>query len=141
MGIKATFLMLLGLGATIAAAVGCGAAPASQISDTSSAREIPKVESSAEQPSMPAPEAKAAPAAEESASPISASTGFQIDSIPPKAVAAAKDEQDSATVEIGYKIGMHAPEFGMSLLDGTTVTSASLVDEGKPVFIYFHATW
>lgn len=133
MRIKATLLLLLGLGATIAAAVGCGTAPASQISDTSSARETTRVESSAEQPSVPA--------AEEPTSPTSPTTGFQVDSIPPKAVTAAKAEQDSAAVEIGYKIGMHAPEFGMSLLDGTTVTSTSLVDEGKPVFIYFHATW
>ncbi len=46
-----------------------------------------------------------------------------------------------AEKEVGYKKGMHIPEFGMSLLDGTRVTSAKLVEEGKPTFIYFHATW
>ena len=33
-----------------------------------------------------------------------------------------------------------APEFAMSLLDGTEVTTSSLSAEGKPVFLYFHAT-
>lgn len=140
MRIKATLLPLIGLGATIAAA-GCGAAPASQLPETSNSRETTRVESSAEQPSVPAPEVKAAPAAKEPTPQTSATTGFQVDSIPPKAVADAKAELDSAAAEVGYKIGMHAPEFGMSLLDGTSVTTTSLVDQGKPVFIYFHATW
>ena len=29
----------------------------------------------------------------------------------------------------------------MSLLDGSRVTSAGLAEEGKPVFLYFHATY
>ena len=131
MRIKATLLLLLGLGVTIAVSVGCGTAPASQMIETSSAPETTKVESSAEQPPVPAPEVNVAPAAEEPTSPTPAN----------KAIAAAKDDQDDNAVEVGYKIGMHVPEFGMSLLDGTALTSASLVDEGKPVFIYFHATW
>ena len=45
------------------------------------------------------------------------------------------------TVDVGYEVGMRAPEFGMSLLDGSKVTSSRLTDEGKPVFLYFHATF
>ncbi len=51
------------------------------------------------------------------------------------------DESQEEVVEVGYKKGMHVPEFGMTLLDGTRVTSAKLVEEGKPAFVYFHATW
>ena len=50
-------------------------------------------------------------------------------------------ESEPQAVEIGYKVGMQAPEFGMSLLDGSRVTTASIVDEGKPVLLYFHATY
>ncbi len=45
------------------------------------------------------------------------------------------------TSEVGYKIGMRTPDFGMTLADGTRLTNASLMDEGKPVFLYFHASW
>lgn len=50
-------------------------------------------------------------------------------------------EPKAASVEIGYRVGMQAPEFGMSLYDGSRVTSESIASEGKPTFIYFHATW
>lgn len=42
--------------------------------------------------------------------------------------------------EVGYRVGMAAPEFGMTLADGSELTSAMLVDEGKPVLLYFHST-
>lgn len=44
-------------------------------------------------------------------------------------------------VEVGYEVGLRAPEFGMSLLDGSRVTTSSIVDGGKPVLLYFHATY
>ncbi len=44
-------------------------------------------------------------------------------------------------VEVGYQVGLRAPEFGMSLLDGSRVTTSSIVDGGKPVLLYFHATY
>ena len=56
-------------------------------------------------------------------------------------VAASESQPQAETVEVGYKVGLRAPEFGMSLLDGSSVTSAGLVEEGKPVFLYFHATY
>ena len=56
-------------------------------------------------------------------------------------VAASESQPQTETVEVGYKVGLRAPEFGMSLLDGSSVTSAGLVEEGKPVFLYFHATY
>lgn len=42
-------------------------------------------------------------------------------------------------VEVGYEVGMRAPDFSMSLFGGDEVTSASLAAEGKPTFLYFHA--
>ena len=58
-----------------------------------------------------------------------------------RATLAKESEPAPHPVEIGYKVGMQVPEFGMSLLDGSTLTSASLTDQGKPTFLYFHATW
>ena len=53
----------------------------------------------------------------------------------------ADSEPKVETVEVGYEVGLRAPEFGMSLLDGSRVTSAGLAEEGTPVFLYFHATY
>ena len=60
---------------------------------------------------------------------------------PPQSLAPLSESSQAEVAEVGYKKGMHIPEFGMSLLDGTKVTSAKLVEEGKPTFVYFHATW
>ena len=59
----------------------------------------------------------------------------------PQTVAVVDSEPKVETVEIGYEVGLRAPEFGMSLLDGSRVTSAGLAEEGTPVFLYFHATY
>ena len=56
-------------------------------------------------------------------------------------VAAVESPPEAETVEVGYEVGLRAPEFGMSLLDGSKVTSSALVEEGTPVFLYFHATY
>ena len=82
----------------------------------------------------------AAPASQ-SADDALAPAASQADSPPQKEVLAEKSAPEAEAVQVGYKVGMHAPEFGMSLLDGSRVTTSSLADEGKPVFIYFHATW
>ena len=56
-------------------------------------------------------------------------------------VAAVEIETMEASVEVGYEVGRRAPEFAMSLLDGSAVTASSLSAEGGPVFLYFHATY
>ena len=58
-----------------------------------------------------------------------------------QSVAVVDSEPKVETVEVGYEVGLRAPEFGMSLLDGSRVTSAGLAEEGTPVFLYFHATY
>ena len=55
--------------------------------------------------------------------------------------APANGSSEVVAVEVGYNVGQRAPEFGMSLLDGSRVTTASIVGEGKPVLLYFHATY
>lgn len=52
----------------------------------------------------------------------------------------AAEPADPIVREVGYRVGMAAPEFGMTLADGSQLTSAMLVDEGKPVLLYFHST-
>ena len=91
--------LLLALCVMLALVIGCGAAPAAQDADSSSA-----------------------PQASES-------------------VAVVDSEPKAEAVEVGYQIGLRAPEFGMSLLDGTRITSSELLEEGTPVFLYFHATY
>ena len=60
----------------------------------------------------------------------------------PVTVAAVDGEMTEAEpVEVGYEVGLRAPEFALSLLDGTEVTASSLSAEGRPVFLYFHATY
>ena len=114
MKIRTTLSPLFGLGALLAVLIGCGTAPASQSVESVPAPQTPKVEA-------------------EPQAPVAAPTAPQ--------AAVAPVEEEAVAVEVGYKVGMQVPEFGMSLLDGSKVTSAKLVDEGKPVFIYFHATW
>lgn len=55
--------------------------------------------------------------------------------------APANGSSEVVAVDVGHQVGQRAPEFGMSLLDGSRVTTASIVDEGKPVLLYFHATY
>lgn len=116
--------LLLALAVAVTVQIGCGASPAAQTNNTASVAQTEKVVET-EPPLLPAPLPKSS----------------QADSVQPTAEARAKDEPQMEVVEVGYKKGMRIPEFGMSLLDGTRVTSAKLVEEGKPTFIYFHATW
>lgn len=53
----------------------------------------------------------------------------------------ANGSSEVVAVEVGHQVGQRAPDFGMSLLDGSRVTTSSIVDEGKPVLLYFHATY
>ena len=64
-----------------------------------------------------------------------------VETEPPQSLTPLSKSSQAEVVEVGYKKGMHIPGFGMSLLDGTKVTSVKLVEEGKPTFVYFHATW
>lgn len=116
--------LLLGLVAAAAVQIGCGTAPAAQADKTAHEAQFEKAVA-VQPPQSPEPLPKSS----------------QADSIQRMVGEQAKHEPHEEVVEIGYKKGMHIPEFEMSLIDGTRVTSAKLVEEGKPTFIYFHATW
>lgn len=124
MRIRSDLLVFLAISIAALAMLGCGVAPASQSGEAAATSQAP------------APRAETQTT--ESAQP--ATKMFQADSVPPKATQPMESKPEQA-VEVGYKVGMQAPEFGMSLLDGTKVTQASIAEAGKPAFIYFHATW
>ena len=65
------------------------------------------------------------------------------ESQPGAPAAAAESGQPAApvVVKVGSKVGQRVPEFSMQLGDGSTVTSQELVSTGRPVFLYFFATW
>ena len=44
-------------------------------------------------------------------------------------------------VKIGSAVGDRVPDFTLSLHDGDTVTTASLLAEGRPTFLFFFTTW
>ena len=46
-----------------------------------------------------------------------------------------------ASATIGSKVGNRIPDITMRLNNGNTVSTAGLVDEGKPTFLFFFATW
>ena len=125
MSVKFALSLVLIIGATIWILLGCGSAPASQTAESTPVPPAPKV--------VPAPEQTAA---------LSQAAEIALpDPDPQEAIEAVESEPEAGPAEVGYKVGMHVPEFGMSLLDGSRVTSAGIVDEGKPVFIHFHTTW
>jgi cytochrome oxidase Cu insertion factor (SCO1/SenC/PrrC family) len=45
------------------------------------------------------------------------------------------------TPEVGVSVGNIAPDFTLVLSDGSTVDQAALLAGGKPVLLYFFATW
>ena len=47
----------------------------------------------------------------------------------------------SDLLEIGTEVGKTAPHFAFKLSDGTVRSTAQLAEQGKPVFLFFFATW
>ena len=43
--------------------------------------------------------------------------------------------------EVGTKVGDTVPHFEFTLIDGTKRSTAQLASRGRPVFLFFHATW
>ena len=62
----------------------------------------------------------------------------------PDAAAAAGGSAQLASlvdVKVGSKVGQRVPDFSIQLGDRSSVTSGELVGAGRPVFLYFFATW
>ncbi len=47
----------------------------------------------------------------------------------------------TAELEVGGQVGNRAPEFTVKLADGSQATLASLLEQEKPLLVYFMATW
>ena len=60
---------------------------------------------------------------------------------PSASVAPAPTTKPVAEVKTGNSVGNRVPDFEIRLVDGSAVTSASLLSEGRPVFLFFFATW
>ena len=41
---------------------------------------------------------------------------------------------------VGPQVGKYVPEFSLGLLDGSTITATSQVNQGRPTFLFFWAT-
>ena len=135
MSVRFSLLLLMGIVLAVGTALGCGAAPASQTTDSASAPQ-----STVSAPTVKTTESGSMPQTTDSA-PTTKAIERAPAPQPTASVAATKSEPQAEVVEVGYEVGMRAPEFGMSLLDGTKVTSSDLANEGRPVFLYFHATF
>ena len=46
----------------------------------------------------------------------------------------------AAAADIGNQVGYQVPDFTLTLVDGSSVTSAELVSSGRPTFLFFWAT-
>jgi hypothetical protein len=62
-------------------------------------------------------------------------------SSPPAPAAVVPTQPPVSEVKIGNSVGDRAPDFEFSLSDGTKVTSASLVEQAEPAYLFFFATW
>ena len=86
----------------------------------------------------PAPESGAAPAS--SPIPGPTSTPAPVPTVMPTAVppkAAVVVDQP----EVGTAVGKTVPHFEFTLIDGTKRSTVQLASQGKPVFLFFFATW
>lgn len=45
------------------------------------------------------------------------------------------------TLKVGYKVGERAPDFTLHAVTGETYTLSDIVASGKPVLLYFFASW
>ncbi len=59
----------------------------------------------------------------------------------PRAVADDVAAPVAVPVKVGGSVGEHIPEFELRLSDGSGLSSAALLGEQQPVFLFFFATW
>ena len=125
MRIRLHIISTLVISTALSILLGCGTVPTSQPSEGADAPTTPELEQPTAVTTQLQPESKA----------------IETVAVAPKTTLTNDSEFEPQPVEVGYKVGMQAPEFGMSLIDGSTLTTASLANQGKPIFLYFHATW
>lgn len=84
-----------------------------------------------------------APAAWEAAPAAQAATPAAPGVAPATLVAALQAQPTAAATEVrtAAAVGQRAPAFSVVTLDGKPLRSAELLGEGKPLILYFFATW
>ena len=97
--------------------------------------------------SAPAPTAPPAPAtAPPTATSVPTATAppatatAQPTATPPPPTATTPPTPTAVAANIGSKVGERVPDFDMSVTDGTTVTSVSLIEVGRPAFLFFYSS-
>ncbi len=58
----------------------------------------------------------------------------------PQAPRAVADDV-AVPVKVGGSVGEHIPDFELRLGDGSSVSSAALLADRQPAFLFFFATW
>lgn len=57
------------------------------------------------------------------------------------AAAPQQGEAPDPVVKVGNSVGDHIPDFELRLEGGLTASSAALLAERRPAFLFFFATW
>ena len=83
-------------------------------------------------PMAPSPEDQLQPSAAPQWLPADTSAAVELPS---------EQAPDDGVVQVGHRVGERAPAFGMSLASGEALSSEQIVGEGRPAFLYFHATY
>ena len=65
--------------------------------------------------------------------------GASMETQQPTAVPTPTSPPIQMSVEVGHEVGQKAPDFMLTTVDGEQVTLDSL--QGRPVVLYFFATW
>ena len=52
----------------------------------------------------------------------------------------SSEDFPTPAADVGNKVGYQVPDFTLTLADGTTVTSAELINSEQPTFLFFWAT-
>ena len=68
-----------------------------------------------------------------------AGLGSSTETQQPTAVPAPTSPPIQTSLEVGHEVGQKAPDFMLTTAEGEQVTLASL--QGRPVVLYFFATW
>ena len=65
----------------------------------------------------------------------------QAEAVAPSEVATVGAKSIPVSTTIGNNVGERIPDFSITLIDGSTVTSSDLLAERQPTFLFFFETW
>ena len=99
----------------------------------SSETATPAVAAPTTAPAVPAP-TTAPPVAPEPTAPP------QVEAVDPSTLRQAQDRLSSGQAKVGTGVGDRAPEFEISLTDGSLVSAAGLQESQRPAFLFFFST-